>query len=203
MKKKPGKIIVIIFVVFLLFVVLDYVNILNLIGVNFAHLNMNVVGIFFDAVIVLVLYVISFYYIENKQNEKDANARDTAEALMKKTYQECLENLILLDNKAMIRKYIIPKMDGDKPNSENMVVNNLQILPFSSFGVVMELAVNGHIGKKKLDHYLEIKKEYQSVVGLKITFYDLVEPKTEDQSAMLLYIEQRDKELKRKLEELK
>lgn len=203
MKKKPGKIIVTILIVFLLFVVLDYVNILNLIGLNFTNLNMDVVGIFFDAVIVLILYVISFYYIENKQNEKDANARDTAETLMKKTYQECWENVMLLDNKAMIRKYIIPKMDGDKPNSENMVVNNLQILPFSSFDVVMELAVNGHIGKKNLDDYLEIKKEYQSVVGLKITFYDLVEPKTEDQSAMLLYIEQRDKELKRKLEELR
>ena len=203
MKKKPGKNIVTILIVFLLFVVLDYVNILNLIGLNFTNLNMDVVGILFDAVIVLILYVISFYYIENKQNEKDANARDTAEALMKKTYQECWENVMLLDNKAMIRKYIIPKMDGDKPNSENMVVNNLQILPFSSFDVVMELAVNGHIGKKNLDDYLEIKKEYQSVVGLKITFYDLVEPKTEEQSAMLLYIEQRDKELKRKLEELR
>ena len=40
------------------------------------NINVDVFGILFDASIVLILYVISFYYIENKQNEKDANARD-------------------------------------------------------------------------------------------------------------------------------
>lgn len=84
-----------------------------------------------DTSVVLVLYVISFYYIENRQNERDANARDTVDVLLAKTYQECLNNLNFLDNREMIGKYIIPKIDGNKTDSENKVINNLQTLPFS------------------------------------------------------------------------
>lgn len=184
------------------YLILDYVNLPSLIGLIPNNINADVFSIFFDASIVLILYVISFYYIENKQNEKDANARDTVDVLLEKTYKECFDNLNFLDNREMIGKYIIPKVDGNKTDSENKVINNLQTLPFSSFDAVIDLASNGYIEKTKLNDYLDIKKEYQYLISVKITFFDLVEPETVDQKAMYNDIHSRDLALKSKLSKL-
>lgn len=202
MKKKTGRITISIIMVLIAYLILDYVNVPSLIGLTPDNINIDMFGIFFNTAVVLILYVISFYYIENKQNEKDANARDTVDILLKKTYQECLSNLNFLDNKEMLEKYIIPKIDGDKLDSENKVVNNLQILPFFSFDAVIDLAANGYVEKKKFDDYLDIKKEYKYLISVKITFFDLVDPQTEEQKSMYNDIRKKDTALKAKLNRL-
>lgn len=202
MKKKTNKFIIPIILALAAYIVLDYVNLPSLIGLIPNNINTDMFGILFDTSVVLVLYVISFYYIENKQNEKDANARDTVDILIKKTYQECLDNLKFLDNREMIGKYIIPKVDGNKTDSENKVINNLQTLPFSSFDAVIDLANNGYIEKIKLNDYLDIKKEYQYLISVKIIFFDLVKPETIEQKVMYDDIHTRDCTLKSKLSRL-
>lgn len=202
MKKITGGITISIIMVLIAYLILDYVNFPSLMGLTPDNINIDMFGIFFNTAVVIILYVISFYYIENKQNEKDANARDTVDILLKKTYQECLSNLNLLDNKEMLEKYIIPKIDGDKLDSENKVVNNLQILPFSSFDAVIDLAANGYVEKKKFDDYLDIKKEYKYLISVKITFFDLVDPQTEEQKSMYNDIHKKDTALKAKLNRL-
>lgn len=202
MKKKTNKFILPIILALAAYIVLDYVNVPSLIGLIPNNINTDMFGILFDASVVLVLYVISFYYIENKQNEKDANTRDNVDVLLKKTYQECLDNLKFLDNREMIEKYIIPKVDGNKTDSENKVINNLQTLPFSSFDSVIDLASNGYIEKIKLNDYLDIKKEYQYLISVKITFFDLVKPETIEQKVMYDDIHTRDFALKSKLSRL-
>lgn len=198
-KRKSLRIIIPVALVLIAYSILDYVNVPTLIGLTPSNFNVDMFGIIFNSVIVLVLYVVSFYYIDNKQNEKDANARDTVDTLIKKTYQECLGNLKLLDNKAIIEEFIIPKVDGNKSDLDNKVIHNLQTLPFSSFDSVIDLAVNGYVEKDKLDNYLDIKKEYQYLVSVKITFFDLVNPKTDDQKALYYDILARDNVIKRKL----
>lgn len=202
MKKRTSKFIVPIIVTLVVFFVFDYVNLPSLVGLIPNNINVDIFGILLDTSVVLVLYVISFYYIENRQNEKDANARDTVDVLLAKTYQECLNNLNFLDNREMIGKYIIPKIDGNKTDSENKVINNLQTLPFSSFDAVIDLAANGYIEKVKLNDYLDIKKEYQYLISVKITFFDLVEPENDNQKAMYDDINIRDYALKAKLDRL-
>ncbi|MBQ7766526.1 MAG: hypothetical protein IJ397_06775 [Lachnospiraceae bacterium] len=198
-KKKIRKIIISVILVLIAYLVIDYVNIPLLIGVSPNNINVALFSIFFDTSIVLILYVISFYYIDNKQNEKDANARDTVDVLLNKTYQECLSNLNFLDNREMIGKYIMPKIDGNKTDSENKVVNNLQTLPFSSFDAIIDLASNGYVKKEKLNEYFDIKKEYQYLISVRITFFDLVNPQTPDQEAMYNDIYTRGLTLKSKL----
>lgn len=200
MKKHTWKIILpIIFSI--VYIVLDYVNFPSLLGVSSQSLNFEFLGIVIDATIVIVLYTISFYYIDNRQNEKDKNARNAATIMFEKTYQECLENLKFLDNKAVVSKYIIPKIDGTKTDSENKVIRNLQTLPFASFDTIISLAQSGYITECTLSNYLEIKKEYQYLVSVKITFYDLSEPQTPEQKFMFNDINNRDKKLKDRLEQ--
>lgn len=199
MKKKTLRIVIPILFSLFAYLLLDYLNIPTLIGLTPSNINADLFGILFDAGIVLILYVISFYYIENRQNEKDENARDTVNVLLQRTYKDCLDNLKLLDNRAMIKEYIIPKVDGNKPNSENAVIHNLEILPFSSFDALMDLAINGYIDKERLNDYLDIKQEYQHLVGFKIIFYDLVTPQTDEQRALYTDTQTRDTALKAKL----
>ena len=200
--RRTLKIIIPVTIILIAYLILDYVNIPSHIGLMSSNINIDVLGILFDTAIVLILYSISFYYIENKQNEKDANARDAVSILLKKTYQECWNNLKLVDNTEMIEKYIIPKIDGSKTDSENKVLNNLQTSPFSSFNVVIDLAVNGYVEKTKLNDYLDIKKEYQYLISVKITFFDLTNPQTKEQQALYNDIQKRDSDLKKKLNEL-
>lgn len=202
MKKKIVKIILPMFAIFSIYLILDYFNIPMLLGISIPSINVELFGIIFNTLIVLVLYVISFYYIENRQNEKDKNARDIVKVLLKKTYEECLSNLMFLDDRTMIAEYIIPKIDGNKTDSENKVVNNLQTLPFASFDSVMSLAIGGYIEEKLLSDYLDIKKDYHYVVSAKITFFDLVDPKTAEQKSMYDNIRAHDTTLKKKLRKL-
>ena len=150
MKKKTHKIILSMTIIFVLYIILDYVNLSTILGIKSENINFELFGILFDAFIVITLFVISFFYIDNRQNEKDANARDTVEVLLIKTYDECLNNIKFLDNKEVVRKYIIPKINGGKTDSENKVVKNLQTLPFESFNTIMDLAKSGYVVKSSL-----------------------------------------------------
>lgn len=200
-KTKTKSIIVRIIVILAGYALVDYTNLPSEIGFLPANINLDIFGILFDAAIVLILYTISFYYIDNRQNEKDANAKDIANILINKSYQECLDNLNLLDNRQMIKEYIIPKVDGNKPASENKVINNMQELPFASLEAIIGFAANGYVEKEKMDNYLDIKKEYQYLVNVKITFFDLIGAKTNEQRAMYNDIQSRDYALKIRLKD--
>ncbi len=139
MQKKVKNIIMPIIIVLLIYIFFDYINLPLLIGIKADNINVDVFGIIFDSAVVISLYAISFYYIDNKQNEKDANAKDFVSILIKKTYQECLENLQFLDDKKLIKEYIIPKVDGNKSTSENKVISNIQELPFATFDAIIDV----------------------------------------------------------------
>lgn len=189
-------------ILFVVYLILDYINLIDLIGLSVDNINIDILGVLFDAVIVIVLYIISFYYIDKKQLEKDKNAKGTANILFQKTYNECLENLKFLDDKGIVGRYIIPKIDGDKVASEDRITNNFQTLPFSSFETIMSLSSNGYIEKNDLNDYLDVKMKYQNLVNLKITFFDIDNAQTLEQQAMAEKIKNDDRFLKSKLEEL-
>ena len=196
MKVKGIKHILLVIGLFILFIILDLTNLPTLIGMDILDINMDFFGILFDALIVIILYIISYYYIENRQLEKDINSKNTALVLIRKTYEECKSNLVLLENKDIVKKFIIPKIDGDKTDSENKIISNLQTLPFSSFDSIMTLSVNGYITQNELEEYLEIKKDYQRLISYKITFYDLEKPKTKEQEEMYNYIKYLESKIK-------
>lgn len=187
---------------FLCCLFLDYINISDRLGIMSQNINLDLMGIVFDAMIVITIYIISFFYIDNRQNEKDSKAQDAANVIFEKTYRECVDNLNYLDDKELVAKYIIPKIDGNKTDSENKIIHNLQTLPFTTLETIMSLAASGYISKEAISEYLEIKKEYQYLISTKITFFDLIDPKTEEQIAMFNNIKKRDEKLKIKLQSL-
>ena len=202
MKKKPKKqdnnhllkaaIPVLLFV---LYVILDYLNVPQVLGLSSNRINMDFFDVFLNSVIVVVLYIITYFFVDRRQIQKDANSKDTADVLLLYTYKECLDNLRMLWHTKWTEEFIIPKVDGNKPINENRVVSNIQNFPFASKGEILELSKGGYIEKDVLARYLHIHKEYKHIVAMMITFYDLTNPQTEEQRAMFADINNRSDEL--------
>ena len=125
-----------------------------------------------NSLIVVILYIISYFYIESRQNKKDDNASNIAKTLLRNTYTQCQENLDFMDNKSIMMNLIIPevKQKGSTQNVES--VNLLKTEPFSSCDRILDLASNGYVTESRFAQYLEIKKEYEFFVEIKVTCYE-------------------------------
>ena len=182
-------------ILFGIYVILDYLNVPQLLGISSDRINMDFFDVFLNSVIVIVLYIITYYFVDRRQIQKDANSKDTADVLLLCTYKECLDNLEMVWNPHWVREYIIPKVDGNKPVNENRIISNIQNFPFQSKSEVLELSKGGYIEKDVLIKYFKIQKEYKHIISMKITFYDLINPQTLEQQAMFQDINQRSDEL--------
>ena len=182
-------------VLFGIYVILDYLNVPQLLGLSSERINMDFFDVFLNSVIVVVLYIITYYFVDRRQIQKDANSKDTADVLLLYTYKECLDNLRMVWNPRWVKEYIIPKVDGNKPVNENRIIANLQNFPFQSKSEVLELSKGGYVEKDVLSRYFHIQKEYKHIISMKITFYDLTNPQTAEQQALFMDINHRSDEL--------
>lgn len=187
---------------FIIYLLLDYINFAGILGLSINNINIDIFSVIFNTIVVIILYCITFYYIDFRQLVKDKNSKDTAEILLKRTYEECLLNMDFLNNRDVVSKYILPKIDGNTLTSESKVLNNFKTGPFYSFEIIMTLSSGGYISKRDLDEYLEIKTKYRGFIELKIVFYDLTEAKYPEQQIMIDKINNDEKELRQKLNKL-
>ena len=156
---------------------------------------MDFFNVFLNSVIVVVLYLCTYYFVDRRQIRKDENAKNTADILLLYTYRECLDTLSLISNQEWTRRNIIPGLDGNKAIKENPAIKDVQDSPFRTRGEILELSKNGYVEKDALDRYFQIQIEYRNIVALKIVFYDLDAPQTVDQKALYMEIKQRRENL--------
>ena len=97
-------------------------------------------GIVSSAVVALVIYFISYNEIDDRKIKREDNAKDTAKVLLADTYKECLNTLELLGNREILEAFIVPKVDFNKTNKDDKIMNNLQTLPFESFDKIISLS---------------------------------------------------------------
>lgn len=199
--KHTHKIIFCPILVFLVYLILDYINLPNILNIKIANINVDLFGVLLNSAIVISLYLFSYYYIEKRQKIKDENAKNVVKVLIEKTYRECLKTLQLLDKEQMI-KYVISKVDFNKTVSDNPVITSFQKLPFTSFDTIMSLATSGHISDNDFKRYVEIQKEYEYLVNMKITLFDLSDYHGIKQDAMANDISTRTKALENELNTL-
>lgn len=181
--------------IFTLYVILDYLNVPQLLGLSSNRINMGFFDVFLNSAIVVVLYIITYYFVDRRQIQKDANAKDTADVLLLYTYKECLDNLNMIRNTALAKDYIASKVDWNKPINEDSVVSKIQNFPFTAKSEILELSKDGYVEKEVLARYLHIQQEYKHIVAMEITFFDLTNPKTAEQRALFTDINHRSDEL--------
>jgi len=175
MKKKYKNIVMFLIVGFCLYILFDLFNIPSKIGLTVSNLNNDILGIATSAVVALIIYFISYNEIDDRKIKREKNSSNTAKVLLINTYIECLDNLKLVNDKQIVKEFIVPKVNFDKTDSENKVVRNLQTLPFETLEMVMQFSKEGFIEKSVLETYFSIKKEYNFVISSKITFFDIDE----------------------------
>ena len=108
MKNNKAKIWLIgIVVVFVLYIVIDMINLPSLLHISIPNINNDYLELVVNSAVVIVLYIISYFYVDNKEDAKEKNSRDTVRILMQKSYNECLENIGMLENQAILENHII------------------------------------------------------------------------------------------------
>lgn len=115
---------------------MDIFDFPSIIGINNGTLNLSLLNIMVESTIVIVLYLISYYYVDNKENKKEINSRNTAVISLIKTYKECDCLLQLLDNKYVVKQYVVPKVDFTSTN--DIMINSFKNNPFSLSNTILE-----------------------------------------------------------------
>ncbi len=187
----------------------DYFNIPKQLGITISNLNMDILGIVINSVVVITLYIISFFAIEKRQLQKqieeekrllikENNIKNTSSMLIKYTCIDCLELLKILDNEEMLFDYIIPKIDFNAPIVEDKITCDLSNKPFQSYEQIMQFAKDGYLSEKEFQDYLEIKRLYGQVISEKTTFFDVdsLEEKTDRQKAISQSMKENEATLK-------
>lgn len=154
---------------FLLLVVIDYLNIPTLVGIDVIRINPNV----FNSMIVVFLYITTYFLIDKRQIQRDDNAKMVASVLLESSYTKCLDNIKLLDNQKLLSKYIVPKIDFSKASQESRVYTNLEENPFTEYKSLIDFSANGVLSGKEINTYLNIMNEYKKYLSMRITFYDI------------------------------
>ena len=107
-----------------------------------------------------------------KEEEKKKNQEYVLKQLLVETYTECKKTIKLLDNNEILSKYIVPKVDFNKTDFDNVVVTNLKNSPFKNENTILDLFKEGIFSTIHLHNYFRIKSEYQGYISIRITFFD-------------------------------
>ncbi|WP_314250389.1 hypothetical protein [Abiotrophia defectiva] len=180
-EKNRLSLLIYLFIPTVVVIVLDYFNLPSILGFKMSNVNYTLIDTVLNVSVVISLYIITFFLIDKRQIRKDDNAKGTADILMLSAYNQCKQLSKIVDTQPCLEKYIVPKIDFNKTDSDNPVSLNLKNTPFTEHSHILSLAENGAISRGDLIKYLEIMELYKSFISLRITFYDMNDATTDKQ----------------------
>lgn len=152
---------------------IDYFNIFSHIS---SKLNSSFLEIIINNIVIIMIFLVTYFLIDKRNMEKEAERKDNQKYVLKllliETYNECKEVIELLDRDEILRRYVIPKVDFNKTDADNVVIINLQNDPFKHENIIMELFKEGIFSKMYLQNYLKTKRNYQGYISNRITLFD-------------------------------
>lgn len=170
------KILKTIFISLVLIVIVILIDFFNLFSTISCKLNSSFLEIIINNIIIIMMFIITYFLIDKRNMEKDEEKRKNQEYVLKQllveTYSECKKTIKLLDDNEILSKYIVPKVDFDKTDLDNVVVINLKNSPFKNESTILDLFKEGIFSTIHLHNYLRIKSEYQGYISIRITFFD-------------------------------
>ena len=157
----------------IIILVMDYFNIFYRIS---SQLNSSFLEIIINNIVIITVFIVTYFLIDKRNMKKESEKRNNQEyvlrQLLMETYNECKKIIELLDRDEILRKYVVPKVDFNKTDADNVVIINLQNAPFEYDNLIMELFKEGIFSTSNLPNYLKIKREYQGYISNKISFFD-------------------------------
>lgn len=157
----------------IIILVMDYFNIFYRIS---SQLNSSFLEIIINNIVIITVFIVTYFLIDKRNMKKESEKRNNQEyvlrQLLMETYNECKKIIELLDRDEILRKYVVPKVDFNKTDADNVVIINLQNAPFKYDNLIMVLFKEGIFSTSNLPNYLKIKREYQGYISNKISFFD-------------------------------
>lgn len=157
----------------IIILVMDYFNIFYRIS---SQLNSSFLEIIINNIVIITVFIVTYFLIDKRNMKKESEKRNNQEyvlrQLLMETYNECKKIIELLNRDEILRKYVVPKVDFNKTDADNVVIINLQNAPFKYDNLIMELFKEGIFSTSNLPNYLKIKREYQGYISNKISFFD-------------------------------
>lgn len=158
MRNRKWKIVFLIMFV-CIFEILDLFNIPSRFLKVSGNINYDFQAILWAAVVALVLFYAAYFLIDKHNVEKIKRQYDCAHALMEDIYEECLNNIKIMDN-PMHRAKVLSKIDGDKVVKDDNPFRLFEKSPFSSESMFYDFVKDGVLPVKEYRGYRRIKKFY-------------------------------------------
>lgn len=174
--KIVSKIIITILTSLILIVITLLIDFFNIFSTISCELNSSFLEIIINNIILIMIFIITYFLIDKRNMDKNEEKKNNQEYVLKQllveTYTECRKTIELLDNNEVLSKYIVPKVDFNKTDFDNFVVNNLKNSPFKNESTILDLFKEGIFSTIYLHNYLRIKNEYQEYISIRITFFE-------------------------------
>ena len=169
---KNTKKYILIFIIFtLVYLIIDYLNLPTLLNIYIDNINSNLLDIFINSIIVIILYLITYLTIDKRSIEKSKNKKDIYKQILINMYSECIQTLNLIHDENILNK-IIKQVDGNAPIIENKIVNNLMNLPFENKDTILDFAKSGEIDVNTFQRFLNIQSDYRKYINMLIICFD-------------------------------
>ena len=172
MKRKNSKIIgfiigAIVLVILVVLFILDYNDLLN------GHkLNMEFWAVTIQSFITIVLFYITYKYINKREIQKNENAKMVAREMLINTYKSVEESMGFFENPSIFN-IIRKSVDYDNNFSKNETIIRLLEIPFTFDKDILKFATDGVLSGEEFNQYLDIKKKYSLFVTNSVTFSDV------------------------------
>ncbi len=153
---------------------IDYFNLPStFLGLKISNMNWDFYMGILNVFSVVILYVITYILLDQREIKRDRNKNEIATLLIRKSYDQCIFYINNMLTEDMINNYIVPKMDFN--STDNPIMMYLKSAPFENENHIMDLVKDGQITKKKLEDYFNVKDKFSSYVFMRITFFDAPE----------------------------
>lgn len=194
-KSLVKKVLVASLLINIVYFIFDYFNFFTFIGINLRKINWEIASIVISNVIVIGLYLITYFVIDKRSLDVNNNKREIAKLSLLKVYEKCLEMIDLFDLDDVV-KCAAMKCDFNKLSFQDSVMQQYLNIPFESENVILDFAKSGIISAEEYGDYLEIQNDYKAHIRTKLLFFDRKVLQHYKKDELLQHIEKSQNSLK-------
>ncbi|MDD2496348.1 MAG: hypothetical protein PHE29_14310 [Tissierellia bacterium] len=155
----------------IIIIIFDYLNIPTMLNIDIKNFNMDFLNIIINSMIVICLYLFTYFIIDKKNINKSNNKRKICNKLLLTMYEDSLEYIEMFNRDDILEK-LVEKIDFNALANEDKIMNIIADMPFENKDMIVALALDGELEEKELVAFFDIKKTYSQYMHMLITFFD-------------------------------
>lgn len=147
----------------IIYLEIDYGNLLTSLSIDFGKINIDLFSLFFTNLIVICLYLITYFMVDSKKQIERSNKMKIIKFMLIEDYKSCLRYLSILEDKTQL-ELIVKKIDTGDIFVKNDYFNILLNDAFKNWNDIMNFSSQGLIECEILEKYLRTKNNYSSTL---------------------------------------